>query len=207
MSSRNPNYLPEDSYWLQKGGVVEFGETSVTFDDGTTQDIDAVIFCTGYQGFRELPFLDSSCDVRVNEMYMTPLYKCIIHVDHPSLMFNGFFDLHTAVNLMDCMGMYLSRVVHGYIKLPSKETMLMEIEATFQKYRERGEPLSSFHCIGGERQVNYIADLCKTGGFEYKKYPFMILFHLLKRVIGEKDFKHYRNDRFKITGNDGFEVY
>ena len=53
-----------------KGNVAEFTETGVIFEDGTKEDIDAVIFATGY--IYNFPFLDESI-IKVRKQSITKL--------------------------------------------------------------------------------------------------------------------------------------
>ena len=53
-----------------KGNVAEFTETGVIFEDGTKENIDAVIFATGY--IYNFPFLDESI-IKVRKQSITKL--------------------------------------------------------------------------------------------------------------------------------------
>ena len=65
-------------------GINKFDETGVTFNDGTRIEVDAVMFCTGYQ--IKFPFLKSS-----NITDMRNLYLQMFDVETgPSLAFIGF---------------------------------------------------------------------------------------------------------------------
>ncbi|KFQ82813.1 Dimethylaniline monooxygenase [N-oxide-forming] 5, partial [Phoenicopterus ruber ruber] len=71
---------------LVKPNVQEFTETSAIFEDGTREDIDAVVFATGYSFL--FPFLEGCVKVVENQI---PLYKFMFPPDleQPTLAFIG----------------------------------------------------------------------------------------------------------------------
>ena len=71
-----------------KPDVKRFTPSGVVFQDGTTEELDAVILATGYKFL--FPFLDESVlKVEKNQM---PLYKYVFPPDlkHSSLAFIGY---------------------------------------------------------------------------------------------------------------------
>ena len=71
---------------LVKPNVQEFTETSAIFEDGTREDIDAVVFATGYSF--SFPFLEGCVKAVENQI---PLYKFMFPPDleKPTLAFIG----------------------------------------------------------------------------------------------------------------------
>uniref|UniRef100_A0A8C3JKW6 Flavin-containing monooxygenase n=1 Tax=Calidris pygmaea TaxID=425635 RepID=A0A8C3JKW6_9CHAR len=71
---------------LVKPNVQEFTETSAIFEDGTREDIDVVVFATGYSF--SFPFLEGCVKVVENQI---PLYKFMFppHLEKPTLAFIG----------------------------------------------------------------------------------------------------------------------
>ncbi|XP_029818121.1 dimethylaniline monooxygenase [N-oxide-forming] 5 isoform X1 [Manacus vitellinus] len=69
-----------------KPNIQEFTETSVIFEDGTKEDIDAVVFATGYSF--SFPFLEECVKVVQNQV---SLYKFVFPPDleKPTLAFIG----------------------------------------------------------------------------------------------------------------------
>lgn len=58
-----------------------------TLKDETTIIADTFIFCTGYKF--SFPFLDDNCAIRVDHNRVTPLYKHLINIDHPTMCIVG----------------------------------------------------------------------------------------------------------------------
>ena len=56
------------------------------FKDGTEQDADAIILCTGY--LHHFPFLDESIKLKThNRLYPPKLYKGVVWQDNHKLMY------------------------------------------------------------------------------------------------------------------------
>lgn len=61
-------------------------ERSVVLEDDTVLDVDVLVLCTGY--CYSFPFLDG-CGVSVEDERVYPLYKHLIHAEHPTLAIVG----------------------------------------------------------------------------------------------------------------------
>ncbi|KAF5274059.1 hypothetical protein FQR65_LT04457 [Abscondita terminalis] len=70
-----------------KPAVEEFHSKSAAFIDGTTEEIDIVIFCTGFE--YKFPFLEEECGITVDDNCVRPLFKHIINIQHPTMFFIG----------------------------------------------------------------------------------------------------------------------
>lgn len=72
---------------IQVAGVESVRETIFHLKDGTTIEADVFLFCTGYR--YSFPFLDENCCIQVDDNYVTPLYKHLINIEHPSMCIIG----------------------------------------------------------------------------------------------------------------------
>jgi trimethylamine monooxygenase len=95
---------------------------TVTFTDGTTQDVDAIILCTGYTHF--FPFMEDSlrldCD---NRLWVQPLYKGVLWMNNPKLVYLGMQDQFYTFNMFDAQAWYARDVIMGRIDTPDRATM------------------------------------------------------------------------------------
>lgn len=140
-------YVPE---------IVEFlvHDKAVRFVDGNTEeDIDHVIFCTGYQySFPFLKGLDppvSTTGSRTNNTY-----QHIFYYPQPTLAFLTLPQRIVPFPVAEAQAAYVARVFSGRLKLPSRTTM-----ATWEKetLSNRGE--KDFHTLGFPDDVSYINEL------------------------------------------------
>lgn len=110
-----------DGVMEMKTSIKSFDGQKVTFADGTTEQIDAIIYATGYQTV--LPFLDTETfnvvDNRVN------LYQRIFHPDTPGLYFIGMFQAIAIgfLHIMEAQSELLVQYLLGKYALPSKDVM------------------------------------------------------------------------------------
>ncbi|KAM4023001.1 dimethylaniline monooxygenase [N-oxide-forming] 2-like [Anomaloglossus baeobatrachus] len=119
------DYLP--SQILQgsiqvKPGIKSFSETSVIFEDGTTADVDEVIFATGYSS--TFPFLDDDL-LKLNNNDIS-LYKYVfpIYLGKPTLAFLGLIQpLGPIMPTAELQARWATRVFRGAAQLPSVKKM------------------------------------------------------------------------------------
>ncbi|NXX99762.1 FMO5 monooxygenase, partial [Centropus bengalensis] len=134
---------------LVKPNIQKFTNTSVIFDDGTKEDIDVVVFATGYSF--SFPFLEGYVEVVENQI---PLYKFIFPPDmeKPTLAFIGLIQpLGPVMPISELQCRWATRVFKGLHKLPSSIDMLADITKTMKKMAARYVK-SQRHTI----QVDYI---------------------------------------------------
>ncbi|NXU30970.1 FMO5 monooxygenase, partial [Thalassarche chlororhynchos] len=134
---------------LVKPNIQEFTETSAIFEDGTREDIDAVVFATGYSF--SFPFLEGC--VKVVENHVT-LYKFVFppELEKPTLAFIGLIQpLGPIMPISELQCRWATRVFKGLQDLLPSADMLADIMQTKEKMAKRYVK-SQRHTI----QVDYI---------------------------------------------------
>lgn len=97
----------------------------VDFEDGTSDEYDAIIYCTGYNICFPF-FAEDFLSVKDNDIR---LYKRVIHPDHPNLFFIGLVQpLGAVMPLAERQAEWSVAILKDMLKLPSKEEMLRSIE-------------------------------------------------------------------------------
>lgn len=136
-----------------KPNVASFTESGVVFEDGTREDIDSVIFATGYT-FR-YPFLDTGepglLPVKGNRV---SLYKFAFppRLARPTLVIVGLIQpLGAIMPISEMQCRWATRVFKGLVKLPSIADMMDDIRARKESMEKR-YVASQRHTI----QVEYI---------------------------------------------------
>lgn len=100
--------------------VHEFTDSSVSFVDGTTEQIDAVVFATGYE--YKIHFLDDS--VTKIEDNRTCLYKYMFppHLEHPTLGIVGMVQAIGAIMpISEIQCRWYTRLITGKLTLSSSK--------------------------------------------------------------------------------------
>ncbi|XP_065505124.1 flavin-containing monooxygenase 5-like [Caloenas nicobarica] len=139
---------------LVKPNIQEFTEISAIFEDGTREDIDAVVFATGYSF--SFPFLEGCVKVVENQI---PLYKFMFPPDleKPTLAFIGFIQPQGAIMpISELQCRWATRVFKasfspGLQDLPPPGDMLADVTQNKEKMAKR-YVRSQRHTI----QVDYI---------------------------------------------------
>ncbi|EPY89994.1 dimethylaniline monooxygenase [N-oxide-forming] 5 [Camelus ferus] len=144
-----------------KTNVKEFTETAAIFEDGSREeDIDAVIFATGYSF--DFPFLEDSVKVVKNKI---SLYKKVFppNLEKPTLAIIGLIQpLGAIMPVSELQGRWATQVFKGLKTLPSQSEMVREIAEVQEKIEKRyvGSPR---HTIQGD-YVNTMEELAELVG-------------------------------------------
>ncbi|KAM6262684.1 LOW QUALITY PROTEIN: uncharacterized protein LJ264_006376 [Porphyrio hochstetteri] len=132
-----------------KPNIQEFTETAAIFEDGTREDIDAVVFATGYSF--SFPFLEGCVKVVENQV---SLYKFMFPPDmeKPTLAFIGLVQpLGAIMPISELQCRWATRVFKGLNKLPPRQDMEADIKQKKEAMAKRYVK-SQRHTI----QVDYI---------------------------------------------------
>ena len=118
-----------------KPNIARFaGGRTVRFVDGSEEEIDLVVYCTGYKV--TFPFLDEDV-VSVNDNRL-PLYRRVVSVERPGLYFIGFIQpLGAIMPLAEAQAEWVADLLSGRGTLPSPAEMRAEIAESEAKMRKR----------------------------------------------------------------------
>jgi dimethylaniline monooxygenase (N-oxide forming) len=156
------------------------GTNTVVFDDGTRADVDAIVWCTGYQP--ELPFLDEAFrDAGTGQSSGgffdgQTLYK---HVFHPrlgdSLAFIGFArpQIGAMPPIAELQARWFGAVLSGESALPGSSAM--EEEAVADRSKFEAEKIFSGRLRSSVDFAKYTSDVAQKAGC-YPDVGFQLLF-------------------------------
>jgi cation diffusion facilitator CzcD-associated flavoprotein CzcO len=110
------------------------GGRTVRFVDGSEEEIDLVVYCTGYK--MTFPFFEpevlSAPDNRL------PLYRRVVSVERPGLFMIGFIQpLGPIMPLAEAQCEWIADLIGNRASLPSPVEMRQEIEEEERKMRKR----------------------------------------------------------------------
>jgi cation diffusion facilitator CzcD-associated flavoprotein CzcO len=110
------------------------GGRTVRFADGSEEEIDLVVYCTGYK--ITFPFFDEKLvPAKDNRL---PLYRRVVSVEHPGLFFLGFIQpLGAIMPIAEAQAEWVADLVGGRAALPSAGEMREEIAGYERKMRKR----------------------------------------------------------------------
>jgi dimethylaniline monooxygenase (N-oxide forming) len=117
-----------------KANIERLEGDRVRFVDGSVEEIDTIVWCTGYR--ISFPFLPSEVlEVHDNRI---PLYRRVVHPDRPGLYFIGLVQpLGAIMPLAEAQSEWIADVLEGEVDLPSREQMKRVIEREDRRMRKR----------------------------------------------------------------------
>ncbi|XP_062919872.1 flavin-containing monooxygenase 5-like isoform X2 [Mobula hypostoma] len=121
---------------LVKPNVKQLTESAAIFEDGTVEDIDVVIFATGYSF--AFPFLNESV-IKVNRNHAT-LYKNVFppQLEKPTLAIIGLIQaLGSIIPVSEMQARWATRVFKGSAKLPCANNIMADISEKKEKRAKR----------------------------------------------------------------------
>ncbi len=123
--------------------IDRFEGSTVRFVDGTTAEVDVVVYATGYKV--TFPFLDEA--VLAPHDNRVPLYRRVVHPDRPGLYFVGLIQpLGAVMPLAEAQSAWVADLVEGTAALPSAREMRRQVQTDQQRQRGRYVP-SKRHTI------------------------------------------------------------
>jgi dimethylaniline monooxygenase (N-oxide forming) len=107
-----------------KPNIERLDGDSVVFVDGTREQVDVIVYCTGYR--ITFPFFDTSVvstqDNQVN------LYHRVASIEHPGLYFVGLIQpLGAIMPLAEAQSEWIAELVNGEFSLPDRASMAREV--------------------------------------------------------------------------------
>jgi thioredoxin reductase len=110
------------------------GGRTIRFADGSEEEIDLVVYCTGYK--ITFPFFDP--EVFAAPDNKLPLYRRVVPVDRPGLYFIGFIQpLGPIMPLAEAQAEWVADLLGGRAKLPAEAEMRSDIGEEEAKMRKR----------------------------------------------------------------------
>lgn len=179
----------------------ELTETGVLLKDGTTHDVDAIIYCTGFH--YSYPFLSSECGVFVQDNHVQPLFKQLINIKYPTMSFIGL-QYHVCVQLvMDLQARFCLKFWTTDRKWPSKEEMLEDEKKDLELRLAKGWKKRHAHRLW-DLHDQYDKDLAEFADIPGIEPVFLGIYF---KAMGKLriDYGNYRNDVYKIVDMENYE--
>ena len=147
--------------------------------------------------------MSDDCRVNIEDERVTPLYRHLIHIDHPTLAFIGIPKYVSPLPLFDMQIRFFLATLDGSFKLPSREKMLEEEENEFQGRCVEGLPARKAHNFPGARQWAYNNDLADLANTD--RIPQVIEF-LYDDVLElrKKDIVGYKRFNYKLLDSETY---
>lgn len=171
--------------------LTRLDDKTAHFKDGSSREIDAIILCTGY--LHTFPFLEDSLRLRThNRLYPPGLYKGVVWLDNPKLMYLGMQDQYYTFNMFDAQAWYARDVMLGRIALPSADEMAKDAAAWVAREEKLEDPFQDIAF-----QTDYTKDL--VAPTDYPAIDLDMVAELFNEWEHDKEdsIVGYRNKAFK----------
>jgi dimethylaniline monooxygenase (N-oxide forming) len=117
-----------------KPNIESLEEQAVRFEDGSVEQADVIVYCTGYK--IAFPFFDEQL-ISAPENHIE-LYRRVFHPEIPNVMFIGLLQpLGAVMPLAEAQGAWVGDYLLGDYALPSEEDLRADIAADQEAMRKR----------------------------------------------------------------------
>ena len=160
------------------------------FKDGTVQEMDVLILCSGY--LHHFPFLEEDLKLKThNRLYPPSLYKGVVWENNNNLFYLGMQDQFHTFNMFDAQAWFVRDVILNKINLPSSEKISQDIDKWVKREESLEDPYQMI-----DFQTDYCVDLVKD-----TDYP-KIDFELIKKHF--YDWEHDKEDNILTYRDKSF---
>lgn len=117
-----------------KPNISRFEGKVVHFTDGTQEEFDRIIYCTGYS--IAFPFFEENFfPIENNEV---PLYEFVVSPEHSNLFFVGLIQpIGSVMPLAELQAVWIANILNGKVDLPSQDNMNKAIAKSRERMRRR----------------------------------------------------------------------
>ena len=176
--------------------LTNFEGSIAHFSDGSREEFDAVVMCTGYQ--HKFPFLPDNLRLKTpNCLYPNNLYKGVVFNKLPQLLYLGMQDQYYTFNMFDAQAWFARDIMMGKIEIPNKDQRTQDIE----KWIKRSS-MNKDHNDEVDFQTAYVKELISAT--DYPEFDLDAVGKLFKQWLKDKEdnILEYRDKTYKsvITG-------
>ena len=176
--------------------LTNFEGSIAHFSDGSREEFDAVVMCTGYQ--HKFPFLPDNLRLKTpNCLYPNNLYKGVVFNKLPQLLYLGMQDQYYTFNMFDAQAWFARDIMMGKIEIPNEDQRTQDIE----KWIKRSS-MNKDHNDEVDFQTAYVKELISAT--DYPEFDLDAVGKLFKQWLKDKEdnILEYRDKTYKsvITG-------
>ncbi|KAJ8713967.1 hypothetical protein PYW08_007587 [Mythimna loreyi] len=191
---------PFPPQYIKKPDIQEFNETGVIFKDGSYEEIDDVIYCTGFHYY--VPFVDESSGLTVQPKSVVPLYRYMVNINQPTMIMMGLVVRACLVVALDAQARYATALIAGNFTLPPRDDMMLEWQRRMDSIRSKGLPDSYIHILA-EKEDQYYAEISEESGTE-RVPPVMFKIRALDTEAKLENLYTYRNYEYTVIDDHTF---
>ncbi|KAI1306734.1 Flavin-containing monooxygenase FMO GS-OX3 [Halotydeus destructor] len=194
-----------------RGNVTQVGSTIVECDGNRAilengdvlEDIDCIIFATGY--LYDYAFLDDSCGIKVSNGRVVGVYQHLINISAPTMALFALPLVVVPFPLYHQQVLFFIKSLTGEMTLPTKEAMLKHAEADLKRRADMGLPERHAHRMTPASLLwDYDDELAELAKIEPTRPLIRAMFTALFTYIRSNP--RYKELKFEIISEKAFEV-
>ncbi|XP_013135625.1 PREDICTED: senecionine N-oxygenase-like [Papilio polytes] len=186
--------------YVKKPDIDLFRTDGVIFQDGSYEDIDDVIFCTGYEYNHS--FVDESAGLTVSGKFVLPLYQHIVNIRHPTMTFLGVVG-KVITRVMDAQAQYAAALAGGVFELPPQQSMLKIWLEHVRSLRNNNLRIIDVNLVGDDMDY-YFAKLTEEAGV-VRAPPVLKAMRDFNAVNRLEDLLNYRDYDYQILDDNNYD--
>ncbi|WP_341872848.1 NAD(P)/FAD-dependent oxidoreductase [Leucobacter insecticola] len=180
----------------ERQGIECIAGNTVTFGDGTSRHIDAIVLCTGYA--HKYPFLPHELALSgPNTVYPAGLYRGVVWQQNPGLFYLGAQDQWFTFNMFDAQAWYVRDLIMGRADLPDaaeRDASMASWHARFERLQGSSDEIRF--------QAEYVRDLIQQTDYPEFDLDEVVNIFLAWKLDKKDDIMGYRDRCYRsvITG-------
>ena len=195
-----PTVMPSNVH--QVSGVKNcVGDHKFVLMDGSQVEATVVLLATGYHF--TFPFLTEDCGITVEGRRVSPLFKHLVNINHPSMCLVGIPIQICPFPQFDLQIRYFVKLITGQLEMPSRQEMLKDLKEEEEwRKNELKMPAKYFHKMG-TLQWKYNKEMAALGNLE----PVCDAVENLYNAVHERRRKclpFYKKDKFSLEGKENY---
>lgn len=187
---------------VQKADVLRLTRHGAEFADGSSEEFDEIVYCTGYK--TTFPFLSVDCEVLSESNYVRPLFKHCLSVNQPSLGIIGLPSLVCPFQMFDLQVRFCLTFMTGRKALPDQQFMIEDTEREMKSRWAQGMPKKKAHSLG-VYQGPYFADLARLADLVPVK-PVILSMYTQNRRNQVEYPTTFRDFKFSVLDDECFKM-
>lgn len=135
---------------IERPILTDISGSTVTFKDGSTEDYDVIIKCTGY--LHNFPFMSDKLTLKTKNRWVPDglWHQCVL-MSNPKVFYMGMQDQFFTFSMFQHQGYFARDIINGKIPVPDADTM----QASFDIEREAEAKL-----VTDEDMIRFQAKYC-----------------------------------------------
>lgn len=148
------------------------------------------------------PFLNDKCGITVDNNHTQSLFKHIVNIKHPTMMFIGIPYTVSVSQMIDIQARFCIAILLGKTALPTKDEMQQATDQEMMERWNKGLSKRQAHFMGDD-QFKYYEELVELADI-FPIRDVMKKIYLDARAELASNYNNFRNNTYKVIDDSNF---